>query len=63
MILAFIYYLKHRNNYPKIQKFSEPSSHTQYDAIQMQPLIQDLGKVLIQHHTNNQNPTLIRLAP
>ena len=61
MILAFIYYLKQRKNDPKIPKFSD--THPQYDAIQMQPLIQDLGKVLKQHHTNNRNPTQIRLAP
>jgi hypothetical protein len=40
MIMAFIYYLKQSRNLPKTTKFSEPDTHTQYDAIQMQPLIQ-----------------------
>ncbi len=37
----------------------EPTTY--YDAIQMQPLIQDLGNVLIHHHTANRNPTQTRL--
>jgi hypothetical protein len=30
---------------------------------QNQALIQDLGNVLIQHHTSNRNPTQISLNP
>jgi hypothetical protein len=62
MIMTFVYYLKQRKNLTKTTKFSNSEANTQYDAIQMQPLIQDLGKVLIHHHTTNRNPTQIRLA-
>jgi len=63
MSLAFIYYIRQRKSNTKIPKFTNQNTHPQYESIQMQPLIQDLGKVLIQHHTNNRNPTTIRLAP
>jgi hypothetical protein len=63
MIIAFTYYLKQCKNSQAVAKFSkqEPTNH--YEAIQMQPLIQDLGNVLIRLHTANREPTQIRSNP
>jgi hypothetical protein len=60
-IIAFVNNLKQRKNSKTMAKFQnqEPTNH--YEATQMQPLIHDLGNVLIQHHIANHNPTQIRL--
>ncbi len=63
MIMAFIYYLKQRKHSKTMAKFQKQEPKNHFEEIQMQPLIQDLGNVLTQHHTPNGNPTQIRLNP
>jgi hypothetical protein len=59
-IIAFVYYQKQRKNSKTMAKFSKQKPINHFDEIHMQPLIQDLGNVIIHHHTANRNPTQIR---
>jgi hypothetical protein len=69
-IISFTLYIKQRKTTPTIANNQNHDLKHLYEPIQMQPvpiqnqsLLQELGNVIIQHHTTHHNPTQIRLNP
>ena len=71
-LISLAMYIRHRRNINPLAKHNNPTPNHTYDPLPTQPLaiqnqnqilLQELGNVLIQHHTTQRQPTQIRLNP